>query len=151
MYAARWILAPICFGLIALVGLLAVSFVLKFVWLVAKLTTMNPSQIALAALQEIDVALLAYLVLIVAYTGWQGIIGPLAIERTPEFLRADFGTVKLRLTGTVVAFTAIALLETFIHIDRVAKQDALWQLMILLGLGVTGVLLAAMDRLSGPH
>ena len=41
------------------------------------------------------------------------------------------------------------MLETFVHIADIAKQDAAWQLAILLGIGVTGVLLAAMDRLSG--
>ena len=63
----------------------------------------------------------------------------------------DFATVKLRLIGSIVAIAAIQILETFVHIDEVKSQDAAWQLAILLGIGVVGVLLALADRLSEGH
>jgi uncharacterized protein (TIGR00645 family) len=63
----------------------------------------------------------------------------------------DFGAVKMKLIASVTAIAAIQMLETFVHIDQTPKQDAMWQLFILLGIGVTGVLLALMDKLSGEH
>jgi uncharacterized protein (TIGR00645 family) len=63
----------------------------------------------------------------------------------------DFATVKLRLIGSIVAIAAISILETFVHIDEVKTETAAWQLAILLGIGVVGVLLALADRLSAAH
>ena len=63
----------------------------------------------------------------------------------------DFATVKLRLIGSIVAIAAIQILETFVHIDEMKIQDAAWQLAILLGIGLVGVLLALADRLSEGH
>ena len=63
----------------------------------------------------------------------------------------DFAAVKLKLIASVAAIAAIQLLETFVHIDQTPKADAMWQLAILLGIGITGVLLALMDRLSNNH
>ncbi|MBV8096583.1 MAG: hypothetical protein JO110_25745 [Acetobacteraceae bacterium] len=36
-------------------------------------------------------------------------------------------------------------------IDEVPKADAMWQLAMLIGIGLLGVLLAAMDRLLRGH
>ena len=50
-----------------------------------------------------------------------------------------------------MAIAAIQILETFVHIDEVKIQDAAWQLAILLGIGLVGVLLALADKLSEGH
>ena len=46
---------------------------------------------------------------------------------------------------------AIALLEDFVHPEGLTASTIGWRLGILLGIGVLGVLLAVMDRLSESH
>jgi uncharacterized protein (TIGR00645 family) len=59
--------------------------------------------------------------------------------------------VKLRLIASIAAIAAIQILETFMHISETPAGEALWQLAILLGIGITGLLLALTDRLAAEH
>ena len=97
----------------------------------------------------------AALVIIVMFAGWENFVGRLLTAQStdrPNWLgMLNFTAVKLRLLGSIVAIAAIQMLETFVHIDEVKTQHAAWQLAILVGIGVVGVLLALTDRLSDGH
>ena len=154
MFAARWLVAPIYLGLLAVLALVAVKFVQRLVITIPLVLGMTSNDVILTSLSLVDLSLVANLVVIVILSGWANFVGPLL--RDPGESDAswaanmDFSAVKLKLIGSVAAIAAIQMLESFVHIDDVPKQDAAWQLAILLGIGVTGVLLAAMDRL-GEH
>lgn len=152
MFAARWLMAPIYLGLLVVLALLAVKFVQKLVIAVPAVLGMTSNDLILAALTLVDLSLVANLVVIVIFSGWANFVGPLLHEPgerdTVWASDLDFSAVKLKLIGSIAAIAAIQILESFVHIGDMAKQDAAWQLAILLGIGVTGVLLAAMDRIS---
>jgi uncharacterized protein (TIGR00645 family) len=153
MFATRWVMAPIYLGLLAVLALLAVKFVQKLVLALPGFMAMNSNETILTALMLVDLSLVANLVVIVIFAGWENFVGPLfrgAQGTDVAWLgKLDFAAVKLKLFASIAAIAAIQMLETFVHIGETPKQDAAWQLAILLGIGVTGVLLAAMDRLSG--
>ncbi len=153
LFAARWLVAPIYLGLLAVLALLAVKFVQKLVTTIPLVPGMTSNDVILVALTLVDMSLVANLVVIVIFAGWANFVGPLLREpgeRDSTLAgNLDFSAVKLRLIGSVAAIAAIQILESFVHIDVVAKQDAAWLLAFLLGIGVTGLLLAAMDRLGG--
>lgn len=152
LLTTRWLLAPIYLGLLASVILLAIKFVQKFVQGVQGLLAISATEEMLNVLQLVDIALVANLVLTVVFAGWQAVIGPLlARDAQSEFSGLGFGGVKLRLIASIAAIAAIQILETFLHVDQTTAAQALWQLAILLGIAVTGVLLALMDKLSGGH
>jgi uncharacterized protein (TIGR00645 family) len=131
MLTARWIMAPIYLGLL------------------------SSSDAIFIVLTLVDLSLVANLVVIVMFAGWENFVGRLLASHAddrPDWLAVlDFSTVKLRLLGSIVAIAAIQILETFVHIDEVNIEDAAWQLAILIGIGVVGALLALTDRLSNGH
>jgi uncharacterized protein (TIGR00645 family) len=155
MYAARWIMAPIYLGLLLSLLLLAEKSIQKLVTAVPDLLSASTSDTILTVLTLVDLSLVGNLVVIVMVSGWENFVGRLFTDRVEGQLDwvggLDFSTVKLKLIASVAAIAAIQLLETFVHIDQTPKEDAMWQLAILLAIGVTGVLLALMDRLSGEH
>jgi uncharacterized protein (TIGR00645 family) len=151
---ARWMMAPIYLGLLISLVLLVVKFVQKLLELIPDLLDMTATDLALAVLGLVDVSLVANLVLIVVLAGWQCFVDPMLsehLDNQPDWLTLDFSAIKLRLIGSVAAIAAIALLESFIHADTLTGSTMGWQLAMLLGFGVLGVLLAAMDRLSEGH
>jgi len=155
MFAARWIMAPIYVGLLVALVLVVVKFVQKLVQAIPGFLALPTNEAIILILTLIDLSLVANLVVIVIFAGWENFVGRLLASHSadgPNWLGGlDFATVKLRLIGSVVAIAAIQILETFVHIDEKRFQDAAWQLAILLGIGAVGVLLALADRLSEGH
>lgn len=155
MFAARWIMAPIYIGLLVALAMVVVKFVQKIVLALPGFLELDTNDAIFFVLTLVDLSLVANLVVIVIFAGWENFVGRLLASQSddqPAWLGGmDFATVKLRLIGSVVAITAIQILETFVHIDEVKPQEAGWQLAILLGMGAVGVLLALADRLSDGH
>lgn len=149
MFAVRWLVAPLYLGLAGALILDAIKFAQKLVLAFPKALEMEDSETILTALTLIDLALVANLVVIVMFAGWETFVGPLFVRTASRDLTGlGFSAVKFKLIGSIVAIAAIQILETFVHIEAVRKTDAMWQLLILLGVGIVGVLLALMDRLT---
>lgn len=155
MFAARWIMAPIYLGLLVALVLVVVKFVQKLVLALPGFLALPSEEAIFLILTLIDLSLVANLVVIVMFAGWENFVGRLLTSATgdrPAWMGGlDFATVKLRLIGSIAAIAAITILETFVHIDQVKPAEAAWQLAILLGIGILGVLLALADRLSESH
>lgn len=153
--AARWIMAPIYLGLLLSLLLLAEKTLQKLITSMPEMLISSTSDTILTVLTLVDLSLVGNLVVIVLFAGWENFVGRLFQQRGENQMEwagnLDFSTVKLKLIASVAAIAAIQMLETFVHIDQVSKEDAMWQLAILLGIGVTGVLLALMDKLSNDH
>ena len=155
MFAARWIMAPIYIGLLIALGMVVVKFVQKLVQAIPGFLAESTGDAIFFILTLVDLSLVANLVVIVIFAGWENFVGRLlAAQRDdqPGWLGGmDFATVKLRLIGSIVAIAAIQILETFVHIDTVKPEAAAWQLAILLSISAAGVLLSLTDRLSNGH
>jgi uncharacterized protein (TIGR00645 family) len=155
MFATRWIMAPIYLGMLLSLCLVAVKFAQTLFTAMPGVLTMSSNETILTVLTLVDLLLLGNLVVIVMFAGWESFLGRVLRPHTDDqrdwLGSLDFSAVKLKLIASIVAIAAIQLLETFVHIDEVPKIDAMWQLAILVGIAVTGVLLALMDRLAGPH
>ena len=151
VFTTRWLLAPIYLGLLATQLVLAIKFVQKMIELAKSFLQESATETIVAVLQLVDIALVANLVLLVMFFGWQNVIGRLLPDRGAEFTGLRFSALKQTLIASVAAIAAIQILETFIDITASNTTVAMWQLAILLGVGITGVLLAAMDKISGGH
>ena len=155
MFIARWIMAPIYLGLLAALVLIVIKFVQKLVDSVPGILRLSSNETIFVVLTLVDLSLVANLVVIVIFAGWENFVGHLLETKSAgedSWLGAlDFSTVKLRLIASIAAIAAIQILETFVHIDEVKVQHAAWQLAILLGIAIVGVLLAVTDRLSEGH
>ncbi len=155
MFAARWIMAPIYLGLLVALVLVVVKFVQKLVFALPGFLALPTEEAIFLVLTLVDLSLVANLVVIVMFAGWENFVGRLltagSTERPEWMAGLNFSTLKLRLIGSIAAIAAITILETFVHIDQVKPVEAAWQLAILLGVGVLGVLLALAERLSGSH
>jgi uncharacterized protein (TIGR00645 family) len=153
LFRARWLLAPIYLGLaVALAGLVAVFF-WEEAHLFGEVGLLHPKLIVVATLSMIDLSLAANLVLLVIISGYQQFIARIEIEGEDDRLgwmgAVDFAGLKLKLVGSLVAISAVALLRAFVEItdgDSSLHSDELaWLIGIHLTFVVSGVLLALMD------
>lgn len=155
LFASRWVLAPIYLGLAASLLVLLTGFVMKAVKLCAGLMEASTDEIIVNVLSLIDLSLMANLVLIVVWAGYENFVSRLHAEGHPDrpdwISHIGYGDLKIKLMTSIVAISAIHVLEDFMHIETNTDRQLAWGVGIHLTFIVSAVLLTVMDRLSTPH
>ena len=151
LLGSRWLMAPLCLGLVAALLVVLVEFFRELVRGVLGFAGMHSAEVILVVLKLVDLVLVANLVLLIMGAAAEifvpdeptaGTVGP----GPPRSV--DISALKLKVFGSISAIAAIEVLESFVNIESVDKQNVLWEILILLTLVVSGVLLAWMDRLG---
>ena len=157
LFAARWLVAPLYLGLVAAIIVLLVMFGKYLIIIVEKVPTADLHDAVVAILSLIDLALIANLVLIVLYTGYESFVSRLDIEEhvdRPSWLgKVDFSGLKLKLFASIMAISGIELLKTFMDVAEKghANDKALtWLVAIHLLFLATTIGAALSQRLSTP-
>jgi uncharacterized protein (TIGR00645 family) len=122
LFAARWLVAPIYVGLILALLVLLVMLGKYVGIIVMRLPAANLHDAVISILSLIDLALIANLVLIVLFTGYDSFVSRLDIadqEDRPAWLgKVDFSGLKLKLFASIVAITGIELLKAFMDLSE---------------------------------
>ncbi len=152
LFSFRWLLAPIYFGL----GLSLLVLLYKFVgsaWkLVLSAVAGNGDAIVVGLLGLIDISLMANLLLMVIFAGYENYVSRIHVgehaDRPSWMGEIGFSEIKLKLMTSIVAISAIHVLEDFMDIGHVSDRELGWAAGLHVMFVVTAVLLAYMDRLS---
>ncbi|MEY2677064.1 MAG: hypothetical protein RL510_1084 [Actinomycetota bacterium] len=157
LFAARWLLAPLYVGLAAALILVLVRFFDAFVTLLNSVLAHEAHSFTLDLLAMLDLVLLANLILIVIFAGYENFVSKIDAakenEDRPHWMGTiDFSGLKLKLIGSLVAISVIELLKDFIHLgeDPSAKvgDGVIWRIVIHLVFVISGVMFAAMDYIA---
>jgi uncharacterized protein (TIGR00645 family) len=153
IFASRWLLAPFYLGLAVSLVVLLIKFVQKTITRVFSTLITGGSDVITAVLSLIDFSLIANLLLIVMFSGYENFVSRFELDDQkykPAWMgHVGFGELKLKLLTSIVAISAVHLLESFINIDQTSDRELAWSVGIQIALILTGVLLAVMDRVSG--
>ena len=155
LFRSRFLLAPLYLGLVGTLGLLAYRFVIEFWHLAEKTASMNASEFTLALLALLDLTLLANLILMVIFAGYENFVSRIDIatesKDRPHWMGTiDFSGLKIKLIGSLVAISVIELLKDFIELAGEAEvgEGTIWRIAIHLTFVVSGVLFALMDWIA---
>jgi uncharacterized protein (TIGR00645 family) len=157
IFASRWLLAPFYLGLAASLVALLVAFARHAFDLFTHALAAGGNELTVAILSLIDLSLIGNLVLMVIFAGYESFVSRLEIEghegRLEWMGRVGFGDLKLKLMASIVAISAIRLLEAFMNAETLSNRDLGWLVGIHMAFVSSGVLLALMDRVSArsPH
>jgi len=161
LFASRWLVAPIYAGLTLCLVMLLVLFVRYLVKIGAMLAVLTVHEAVLATLAFIDLALVANLVLIVIFTGYENFVSRLDLDDhvdRPAWLgKVDFSGLKLKLFASIVAITGIELLKEFMDLREPGPHDAAilkWLIIVHLTFVLTTVTSALTEWLTArakPH
>src|SRR5690242_4057943 len=77
MFAARWIMAPIYIGLLLALLMAVVKFVQKLVQAIPGFLDLTTNDAIFLTLSLVDLSLVANLVVIVIFAGWENFVGRL--------------------------------------------------------------------------
>jgi uncharacterized protein (TIGR00645 family) len=153
IFGSRWLLAPIYVGLAAGLVALLIKFGQHAVELLTHVLATNGDAAIIAILDMIDLALMGSLVLMVMFAGYENFVSKLDLaghKDKPGWMgHVGFGDLKLKLMASIVAISAIHVLESFMNIERLSDRELAWNVGIHMTFVVSGVLLGIMDRLTG--
>lgn len=159
MFRSRWLLAPFFFGLLVAIGAMLVKFMKQLVALLMALFGGADHDIIVPVLALIDSALIASLLLIIAFSGYENFVSKIGVgkhEDRPAWMgKVGFSDLKIKLMGAIVAISAVELLKAFINADQFTNTQLGWRVGIHLTFVISGVLFAITDRISegrgAPH
>lgn len=163
LFSSRWILAPFYFGLVIAAALLLVKFGQEFLHVVPHVLEAKEKEVVLAVLSLVDLALIASLLFIIVFSGYESFVSRIETaehaERPDWMGKLDFSALKIKLFGSIVAISGIELLKVFMNLEAYTRADGTldhaplaWKTGIHLVFVVSGVLFAVMDRLAeGKH
>ena len=157
LFASRWLLAPLYVGLAGALILVLVRFGEAFWTLLQSVLHGEAHSFTLDLLAMLDLVLLANLILIVIFAGYENFVSKIDAakgnEDRPHWMGTiDFSGLKLKLIGSLVAISVIELLKDFIHLgeEPSAKigDGVIWRIVIHLVFVISGVMFALMDYIA---
>lgn len=131
LYASRWILSPIYLALIFVLILIMGKFFLNVYEFTLIMGTLNTNEWIIHILELLDLTLLANLVLIVTFSGYENFVSKIDVaenhvDRHSWMGHLDFSGLKLKIIGSVVAISLIELLQNFLNIYYELKPEAVF-------------------------
>ena len=151
LFNSRWLMAPFYFGLVVSLAVLLFKFCAVLWEFIVHAPGSKESDIILGVLALIDLSLTGNLILIVVFSGYENFVSkidPGGHPDWPEWMtKIQFGGLKQKLMASIVAISAIHVLEAFLNID--ANFDATrmtWLVAVHLVFVISALLLALSDR-----
>ena len=155
LFRARWLLAPLYVGLVGALALLSYRFIFEFITLARHLTGLDSHQFTLDLLALLDLTLLANLILMVIFAGYENFVSRIDVAQgskdRPHWMGTiDFSGLKIKLIGSLVAISVIELLKDFIELSGADSigQGTMGRIAIHLTFVISGVLFALMDWIA---
>ena len=157
LFSTRWLLAPIYFGLVVALAVILFKFFEELWYLVSHLGSdkyEQADQLMVAILSLVDIALLANLIVIVIFAGYENFVSRLSVaddhvDKPAWMGHVDFSGLKMKLIGSLVAISAILLLKDFVNIGNqevnVDYEAIGWQIGIHVTFLFSGLIFAIMD------
>jgi uncharacterized protein (TIGR00645 family) len=150
--ASRWLMAPIYLGLILSFLLLLIRFGYKLYFLFLNAPTETTNDVIIGILSLVELSLMGNLVIMVIFSGYENYVSRIYADDDPErptwLEHVDFSDIKLKLMSSIVAITAIQLLEIFLNIHQDTDRQMAWAVGMHVTFVVSCVLLALVDRLT---
>jgi uncharacterized protein (TIGR00645 family) len=155
LFRSRFLLAPLYLGLVGALVLLAYRFVIEFIHLVEHISASDAHTFTLDLLALLDLTLLANLILMVIFAGYENFVSRIDVatesEDRPHWMGTiDFSGLKIKLIGSLVAISVIELLKDFIELSGATEvgEGTIWRIIIHLTFVISGVLFALMDWIA---
>ena len=155
IFLSRWLLAPFLIGLFCSLVLLIYRFVADFyaLALALELPRLAWHDLVVGVLNLIDVSLVANLLLIVIFSGYDNFIRKIDPADHPDWpaglMVVDFSALKEKLLGSIVIIAAVDALAWYLDLEKLSDTSKLgWVIGFPLMFVVALLMLAIADRLG---
>lgn len=152
MYASRWLLAPIYFGLSLALLALALKFFQEIFHILPAVFSLEEASLILKLLSLIDMALVGGLLVMVMISGYENFVSQLDVAEGTEKLswlgKMDSGSLKMKVAASIVAISSIHLLKMFMDAKNIDDSKLMWYVIIHMTFVVSAFAMGYLDKLT---
>ncbi|MTD38515.1 TIGR00645 family protein [Erwinia sp. CPCC 100877] len=155
MYATRWLLAPVYFGLSLALVALTIKFFQEIIHVIPDIFTIAESDLVLLLLSLVDMTLVGGLLVMVMFSGYENFVSRLDInakEKLSWLGKMDATSLKNKVAASIVAISSIHLLRVFMDAKNVPDNKLMWYVIIHLTFVLSAFVMGYLDKLTrGDH
>jgi uncharacterized protein (TIGR00645 family) len=144
---SRWALVPFYLGLILALFTLMAAFMRELHAAVTNAMTFTEHQAIVKVLSMVDLTLMAGLVVIVIFSGYENIVSridPGGQRSWPAWLTTvDFGGLKKKLFASMAAISGVTMLKALMELEESVSERQLFWLVVINLVFLVGYLLMA--------
>ncbi|HHU4723236.1 TPA: TIGR00645 family protein [Klebsiella quasipneumoniae] len=152
MYASRWLLAPVYFGLSLGLIALTIKFFQEIFHILPHIFSVSESDMILTLLSLVDMTLVGGLLVMVMFSGYENFVSQLDINEGKEKLswlgKIDATSLKNKVAASIVAISSIHLLRVFMDAKNVPDNKLMWYVIIHLTFVLSAFVMGYLDRLT---
>lgn len=152
MYASRWLLAPIYFGLSLALLALALKFFQEVFHILPHVFEKSEAELILVLLSMIDMALVGGLLVMVMLSGYENFVSQLDIDEGKEKLdwlgKMDASSLKMKVAASIVAISSIHLLRMFMDAQKIPNDKLMWYVIIHMTFVLSAFAMGYLDRIT---
>ncbi|HCL6084614.1 TPA: TIGR00645 family protein [Klebsiella pneumoniae] len=152
MYASRWLLAPVYFGLSLGLIALTIKFFQEIFHILPHIFSVSESDMILTLLSLVDMILVGGLLVMVMFSGYENFVSQLDINEGKEKLswlgKMDATSLKNKVAASIVAISSIHLLRVFMDAKNVPDNKLMWYVIIHLTFVLSAFVMGYLDRLT---
>ena len=152
MYASRWLLAPVYFGLSLGLIALTIKFFQEIFHILPHIFSVSESDMILTLLSLVDMTLVGGLLVMVMFSGYENFVSQLDINEGKEKLswlgKMDATSLKNKVAASIVAISSIHLLRVFMDAKNGPDNKRMWYVIIHLTFVLSAFVMGYLDRLT---
>ena len=152
MYASRWLLAPIYFGLSLALLALTLKFFQELTHILPNVFALSEANLILMLLSLIDMSLVGGLLVMVMMSGYENFVSQIDLDHGREKLswlgKLDTSSLKQKVAASIVAISSIHLLRIFMNAENVDNEKMMWYVIIHMTFVVSAFVMAYMDKMT---
>ena len=152
MYASRWLLAPVYFGLSLGLIALTIKFFQEIFHILPHIFSVSESDMILTLLSLVDMTLVGGLLVMVMFSGYENFVSQLDINEGKDKLswlgKMDATSLKNKVAASIVAISSIHLLRVFMDAKNVPDNKLMWYVIIHLTFVLSAFVMGYLDRLT---
>ena len=152
MYAARWILASVYFGLPFALLLLAIKFFQEGWHVLPHIVEYSEADLILVILSLVDMTMVGGLIVMVMFSGYENFVSQLKIKnedtRHNWLGTMDANSLKLKVAASIVAISSIHLLRIFMDAKNIPNDKIMWYIIMHLTFVISAFMMGYLDKIS---
>ena len=152
MYATRWLLAPIYFGLSFALLALGVKFFAEVIHTLPMILSMSEMDLILVVLSLVDISLVGGLIVMVMFSGYENFVSQLDLYESNDKLswlgKLDTSSLKNKVAASIVAISSIHLLKIFMNAHEIANDKILWYVVLHMTFVISAFVMGLLDTMT---